>query len=111
MYAPNSKYVNPALKDGAILIWKDANLNPEETRSTAKQYAVTSSTISAIGLQAAQAALAAAQGRPPPGMGPGPPGMGGPPGPQGMGGPPMMGGQDSGAEPRGQKRARAEDFL
>ncbi|KAH7107618.1 putative zinc finger protein [Auriculariales sp. MPI-PUGE-AT-0066] len=110
VYAPGSNYINPSLKDGAVLIWKDANLSPEEARSTHKRYAIGSSAISAIGLQAAQAALAAQR---PPG-----PSFGGQPGPPpGLGGgytgppPPTPGGFSAADELRGQKRARAEDFL
>ncbi|KZV83175.1 hypothetical protein EXIGLDRAFT_742198 [Exidia glandulosa HHB12029] len=51
VYAPNSNYSNPPLKDGAVLIWTDANLSPEEKRSTEAWYKVTSAVISAIGFQ------------------------------------------------------------
>ncbi|KZV94657.1 hypothetical protein EXIGLDRAFT_645013 [Exidia glandulosa HHB12029] len=68
VYAPNSNYSNPPLKDGALLIWTDANMSPEEKRSIQPQYKVTSAVISAIGFR-------------------------------------------MGEEMRGNKRARAEDFL
>lgn len=85
VYAPNSSYANPPLKDGAVLIWSDANMSPvrprpsyilfmcltpaqEEKRSTEKNYTVAPAVISAIGFQ-------------------------------------------MGEEMRGKKRARAEDFL
>ena len=28
VYAPNSSYLNPPLKDGAVLVWTDANMSP-----------------------------------------------------------------------------------
>ncbi|EJD36895.1 hypothetical protein AURDEDRAFT_116988 [Auricularia subglabra TFB-10046 SS5] len=49
VYAPTSNYSNPPLKDGAVLTWTDANMSPEERRSTDQQYAVSSEVISAIG--------------------------------------------------------------